>query len=112
MNEVKISAVIPVFNCEKYLKRCLDSIINQSLVDIEIIIINDGSNDRSEDIIMSYYDERIKYIYQTNNGQSVCRNRGIDIASGKYIGFVDRIQQVSPEFIQILVKSCIVFKIF
>ena len=87
----KVSVIVPVYNVEKYLSRCLESLINQSLKDIEIICINDGSADNSLQILkqFAYKDNRIKIINQTNSGQSVARNKGLAIASGKYIGFVD-----------------------
>ena len=87
----KVSVIVPVYNVEKYLSRCLESLINQSLKDIEIICINDGSTDNSLQILkqFAYKDNRIKIINQTNSGQSVARNKGLAIASGKYIGFVD-----------------------
>ncbi|GAB4318063.1 MAG: glycosyltransferase [Methanobacteriaceae archaeon] len=90
-NQVLISIIIPVFNTENYLKECLDSVINQTLKEIEIICINDGSTDNSLKIIESYAkkDDRIKIIDKTNEGQSVARNTGIQEAIGEYIAFVD-----------------------
>lgn len=87
----KVSIIIPVYNTEKYLSRCLNSLVKQTLHDIEIICINDGSEDNSLSILENYAssDERIVLISQKNQGQSVARNRGIEIARGKYIGFVD-----------------------
>lgn len=87
----KLSIIVPVYNAEKHLKECLDSIINQSLTDIEIVIINDGSEDRSKPIILEYAskDARILFIDSQNEGVSSARNKGIEIASGKYIGFLD-----------------------
>lgn len=86
-----VSIIVPVYNAEKYLDRCLKSIINQSLKDIEIILINDGSIDRSIEIC-NYYkikDSRIKVIDKENTGVSDSRNIGIELAKGEYIGFVD-----------------------
>lgn len=87
----KVSVIIPIYNVEKYVKQCLDSIINQTLTDIEIICINDGSSDNSINILNEYAqkDERIKIISQVNQGQGVARNNGIKVATGEYIGFVD-----------------------
>lgn len=87
----KISVIVPIYNAEKYMEKCIESIINQAIKDIEIILIDDGSTDNSKEIIDRYAknDERIKAIYQENSGPSVARNRGIKIAKGKYIGFVD-----------------------
>lgn len=87
----KVSIIVPVYNVEKYLRKCLDSLINQTLKDIEIICINDGSTDKSLEILEEYKnrDSRIILLNQENSGQSVARNRGIEIAKGEYIGFVD-----------------------
>lgn len=89
--EVLISAIIPVYNSEKYIKKCVDSLINQTLKNIEIILINDGSSDDSLRILRQYEkrDERIVVIDQKNNGPSSARNKGIDIAKGEYISFID-----------------------
>ena len=86
-----MSVIVSVYNREKHLRECLNSIINQSLTDIEIIIINDGSADRSKSIILEYAskDPRIIFIDSVNQGVSSARNKGIEKASGKYIGFVD-----------------------
>nr|WP_300094774.1 glycosyltransferase [Sedimentibacter sp.] len=86
-----ISIVIPVYNVEKYLSRCLESILSQSLKEIEIIVVNDGSTDHSLEICRYYQkrDSRIVIIDKQNEGVSVARNTGINYSSGKYIGFVD-----------------------
>lgn len=86
-----ISIIIPVYNVEKYLSRCLESILSQSLKEIEIIVVNDGSTDNSLEICRYYEkkDSRIIVIDKKNEGVSVARNTGIENASGKYIGFVD-----------------------
>jgi len=88
----KVSVIIPVYNSSKYLKKCLDSVCNQSLEDIEIILVNDASTDNSLDIIKYYEknDSRIKLIDMVvNTGPGVSRNIGISFANGEYIGFVD-----------------------
>ena len=87
----KISIVVPVYNASSCLKKCLDSFINQSLKDIEIIMVNDGSTDDSEKIILNYQkkDKRIKLINKKNGGQASARNLGLKEAKGKYISFVD-----------------------
>ena len=87
----QVSIVVPVYNCEKYLDRCLISIINQTFKDIEIICINDGSTDNSFKILNEYSikDTRVKIFSQQNNGLSFTRNRGIELASSKYLIFVD-----------------------
>ena len=88
---VKVSVVIPVYNTEKYLRECLDSVVNQTLEDIEIICINDGSTDSSLEILKEYAksDNRIIIISQENKGQSVARNEGIAESNGEYIYFMD-----------------------
>lgn len=85
-----ISVIMPVYNTdEKYLRYSIESVLNQSLADFELIIINDGSTNNSEDVILSYQDKRIKYLTQNNSGQSKARNEGLKIAKGKYIFFLD-----------------------
>lgn len=90
MNEL-ISIIVPVYNTEKYLKKCLDSIVEQSYDNLEIILIDDGSNDNSKKICLEYAkkDNRIIYIEKENGGAATARNLGISKANGKYIGFVD-----------------------
>ena len=87
----KISIIVPIYNTAKYLKRCLDSIMQQSLEDIEIIAINDGSTDNSLEILqkLSKKDARIKIYTQQNQGLSVARNKGIELAKAEVISFVD-----------------------
>lgn len=92
MNDVKISVIIPIYNCEDYIKQCLDSIKDQSLNDIEIICIDDASTDNTLNIIndFSKKDKRIKCIMQSKNfGAGPARNRGLELARGEYISFVD-----------------------
>lgn len=96
----KISIVVPVFNAEKYLSRCIDSILNQYVKNIEIILVNDGSTDKSADICNKYaikYGDLIKVIHQKNQGVSAARNEGIKIAKGKYISFIDSDDWVDKE---------------
>lgn len=91
MKNVKISVIIPVYNVEKYLKQCLDSVINQTLTDIEIICINDNSNDNSLNILEKYAkkDNRIKIISKPNSGYGNTMNVGLDNAKGEYIGIIE-----------------------
>lgn len=87
---IKISVVVPIYNAEKYLKQCLDSVVNQTLKDIEIILINDGSTDGSADICKEYLDDvRVRYYYKENEGLAAARADGLAQANGEYIGFVD-----------------------
>lgn len=88
----RVSIIVPVYNVENYLAKCLDSLVKQSLPDIEILVVNDGSKDNSEKIIEGYaqkYPEKIKAYTKENGGLSDARNFGIDRAIGDYIGFVD-----------------------
>ena len=88
---VKVSIIVPVYNVEKYLSTCLDSLINQTLTDIEIICVNDGSTDSSLAILKDFAnkDSRIKILDKQNEGVSVARNLGIEVATGQYLMFVD-----------------------
>lgn len=88
---MRISIIIPVYNCEKYLNRCLDSVLNQTYNELEIILVNDGSTDKTSDICDKYKvkDERIKVIHKENGGVSSARNVGISESSGEYIMFLD-----------------------
>lgn len=90
-NEPYISMIMPVYNSDKTLEKSIECVLNQSLHNIELIIIDDGSRDNSKSIIEHYakLDSRVKAIFQQNLGVSVARNRGIEIANGEYIGFVD-----------------------
>lgn len=96
---IKVSIIIPVYNVEGYLSECLDSLKNQTLKDIEIICINDGSTDNSLEILNDYAqkDNRIKVIDKENEGQGIARNLGIELAQGEFIGFVDPDDWVEPE---------------
>lgn len=84
-----ISIIIPAYNAEKYIKKCLDSLINQTKEELEIIVINDGSTDDTENIVKSYKDKRIKYYKNKNQGIGKTRNFGIEKATSKYIMFID-----------------------
>lgn len=86
---IDISIIVPIYNAEKYLNKCIESLINQTKKELEFILINDGSTDNSEKIIKSYKDKRIKYFKNENQGIGKTRNFGIEKATGKYIMFVD-----------------------
>ncbi len=102
----KFSFIIPVYNTEKYLNRCLNSVQNQTLGEFEAIIIDDGSTDNSKQVIDNYLqDNRFKYIYQINSGLSEARNTGIKQASGEYLLFLDSDDYVSLELCEILSKT-------
>ena len=95
----KISVIIPVYNVEKYLKECLDSILNQTLIDIEIICIDDGSSDASPNILKEYSNQ-IKIITKENGGQGSARNIGIKEAHGEYIAFIDSDDFIEPTMLE------------
>lgn len=103
----KVSIIVPAFNTEDYIEKCLNSLINQTLKEIEIILIDDGSTDNTLNIakIFAKEDERIKIISQTNKKQGVARNRGTELASGEYIGFVDSDDWVDLDFFEKLYNS-------
>ncbi|MGL5749960.1 MAG: glycosyltransferase family 2 protein [Paraclostridium sp.] len=103
-----ISIIVPVYNVENYLKKCLDSIVSQSFKNIEIIIVNDGSTDNSREICDEYKkkDNRIKVIHKENEGLSSARNRGIDISKGKYIGFIDSDDWIDKYMYEKLYNLC------
>lgn len=96
---IKISIIVPIYNADKYLNRCIDSLLNQTLKDIEIILVNDGSNDKSPSICNEYKikDSRIVVIHKQNAGVSSARNTGIKEARGKYIAFVDADDYVNSD---------------
>ncbi len=102
-----VSVIIPVYNVEKYISECLESLIHQTYKDIEIIIVNDGSTDSSEEIIKSYLEEsnNIIYIYQKNKGTAEARNKGIESANGDYVLFVDSDDYLDKDMIQKMYNS-------
>ncbi len=105
-----ISIIIPAYNAEMYLVKCLNSLVKQTKKGIEVIIVNDGSQDRTEEIARKYekkYPELIKVISQENQGQSVARNNGIAEATGKYIAFVDCDDYVDEKMFEILYNKAI-----
>lgn len=104
-----VSIIVPVYNVEKYLRRCIDSIINQTYRNIEIIIIDDGSTDNSGKICDEYAkrDNRIKIIHQQNKGVSSTRNNGIEHANGKYITFVDSDDFIERKMIETIYNKII-----
>lgn len=103
----KFSIIIPIYNVEKYLSKCLDSLVNQTFTDIEIICVNDGSSDNSLQVLNEYasQDNRIKVINQENLGVSTARNVGIDNATGEYLLFVDADDWLDLKTCEILYNS-------
>ena len=102
-----VSIIVPVYNVESYLSMCLDSLTSQSFEDIEIICVNDGSTDKSLDILKHYskYDSRVKIVNKENGGLSSARNAGVNVASGKYILFVDSDDWISTNAVEHLYNN-------
>ncbi len=107
MENELISIIVPIYNVENYLRQCLDSLINQTYKNLEIIVINDGSTDNSGVICQEYAqkDNRIIYIEKENGGQSEARNMGLDRMTGSYVTFVDSDDWVEPNYIEVLYKK-------
>lgn len=103
----KISIIVPVYKVEKYLEPCVHSILNQTIEDIEVILVDDGSPDKCGEICerLASEDSRIRVIHKENGGLSDARNKGIDIAKGEYIGFVDSDDYISPTMYENLLKN-------
>lgn len=104
---VKLSIIIPVYNVEEYLGKCLESVLNQTLKDIEVICINDGSDDDSLTILQNFAarDKRIKIVDKDNEGPGKTRNLGISLAKGEYIGFVDPDDWIKPDMYEKLYEQ-------
>ncbi|MCT4287903.1 hypothetical protein CMU71_15445 [Elizabethkingia anophelis] len=104
MSNPLISVIVPVYRVEEFIHECVDSIIAQSFSNLEIILVNDGSPDRSGEICDEYAqkDKRIKVIHKANGGLSDARNMGLSVATGEFISFVDSDDIINPDFIQIL----------
>lgn len=104
---IKVSVIIPVYNAEKYITQCIESLLNQTLQECEFIFINDGSTDGSKKIIENYQslDDRIKLVNQVNQGVSIARNEGLLVANGEYIGFVDADDFIGKKMYETLYTS-------
>ena len=102
----KVSVIVPIYNAEKYLKQCLDSIQCQTLKDIEVILIDDGSTDGSSKIAKAYLsDNRFTYYYKENEGLAAARADGIERASGEYLGFIDSDDWIEPDMYEKMYKA-------
>ncbi|MCP9380716.1 glycosyltransferase family 2 protein, partial [Lacticaseibacillus paracasei] len=95
----KISIIVPVYNVEKYLQKCVDSILAQSFRDYELILVDDGATDASPSICDDYAekDQRVKVIHKQNGGLSDARNAGINVASAPFLGFIDSDDYIAPD---------------
>jgi len=109
MKPISVSVIIPIFNAEKFLRRCLDSVLHQTISDIEAICINDGSTDHSDEILAKYAarDARIKVISKKNAGVSAARNDGIAAASGAYIHFLDADDFIDGNYYEKMLNAAI-----
>ena len=107
MREYLVSIIIPIYNAENYLKKCIESIIHQSYTKLEILLIDDGSTDESPKLCdhFSRIDGRIQVVHTSNNGAGAARNVGLNIANGEYICFVDADDQVNERYIEYLVYA-------
>ena len=97
---VKVSIIIPVYNTEKYLEACLDSVVGQTLQELEVLLVNDGSTDSSQEIMERYqalYPDKIRVFSKENGGQATARNMALPLCRGEYIGFVDSDDTIEPE---------------
>lgn len=102
INSSLISIIIPVYNCQDYLKRCLDSVFLQDYSNYEVICIDDGSTDDSAQIAKEY---NVRYYYQENSGQAVARNKGIELAKGEWLCFVDSDDAIQPNYLSKMYKA-------
>ena len=106
MNEL-VSVIVPVYNTENKLKKCINSVTNSSYTNLEIIIVDDGSEEKTALLCnqLKQQDKRIKVIHQKNKGVSCARNKGIDIAKGEYITFVDADDYIDEKMIKVLLTN-------
>lgn len=107
MNSEKISVIVPIYNAEEYLEKCLNSILGQTYTNLEIILVNDGSKDKSLEIMERFknQDQRIIVINKENGGVSSARNKGIEAATGKYVIFIDADDYIEPNMFEVLAED-------
>lgn len=107
METKKISIIVPIYKVEQFIDKCIDSIVNQSYNNLEIILIDDGSPDRCPEICDEWAkkDSRIKVIHKENGGAASARNAGLEIATGDYIGFVDSDDWIDKDMYEFLIKQ-------
>ena len=107
--EKKVSIILPVYNSEKYLEKCLNSVIKQTYSNFELIVVNDGSTDNSQQIIDEFVtkDDRIKKIIIKNHGQSYARNYALKYITGNFITFIDSDDYYSKDFLKIMLNNII-----
>jgi len=109
MLDKKISVIIPVYNVKDYIEKCVGSVLNQTYKNLEIILVDDGSTDKSGDLCdaLSLRDNRIKVIHKANGGLSSARNAGLDAATGDYIGFIDSDDYIAADFYETLIAESV-----
>lgn len=107
MKEELITVIIPVFNAEEHLEKCIKSVLNQTYKNIEVLLIDDGSDDKSKEICDNYQrkDFRIKVIHQENKGVAMARNRALEMSNGDFIGFVDSDDYIEQDMFELLHKN-------
>ena len=104
----KISVIVPIYNKEKYLYKCIESILAQRSCDLELLLVNDGSTDQSDAICRRFLsDMRVKYIVQQNAGPAAARQHGIDLACGDYLGFVDADDWIEPNMYSVMLENAL-----
>lgn len=109
VNKIKVSVIVPVYNAEKYLVQCLDSILAQTLKEIEVVCVDDGSTDSGGEILDQYagQDERVKVLHRENRGYGSAMNAGLDAASGEYVGIVESDDCILPEMYRTLYEAAV-----
>ena len=106
-NNGLVSVIIPVYNAEKFLARTINFVLAQTYKNFELLLVDDGSKDKSAEICQQYVekDERVKYFYKTNGGVSSARNFGIEKATGEYIAFMDNDDEIKPDYLEVHVNN-------
>ena len=106
---MQLSIIVPVYNAEEWLRECLDSLVAQTLDDFEVILVDDGSADRSFEICQEYAgrDSRFRLIRQDNQGAAAARNTGLSAAQGEFVGFIDSDDMASPDMFEVMVSRCL-----
>jgi len=109
MSNVKISVIVPIYNADKYLKDCVESILNQTFRDFELLLVDDGSKDNSLKICNTFkaQDNRVKVLHQKKSGSSAAKNAGINAACGEYIAFCDADDVIDKEYIANLYQGVV-----
>ncbi|MHC4881290.1 MAG: glycosyltransferase family 2 protein, partial [Planctomycetota bacterium] len=100
-----VSVIIPSYNAKELLAEAIDSVLSQTLTDLEVVVIDDGSTDGTTEVVKAIDDPRIRYFYKDNGGVSSARNMGLDKAEGQYIAFLDSDDLYSPEYLKTMVTA-------